>query len=402
MPQNEVKSGSDKRFERPSNAPPTGSPPPSAAQPAGQPSAAQTARRQTEQSANAVIQFVSDLVGVKPYKAGRFRELFGSVFKSHKNERIEDYFVVGGSRTTPSLSTVKTHWPKAWVSFYLLAGVGMLYMGLWAMFTYFENPLTIPGMILIGSFGVPMAVLMFFFEINVPRNVSIYRVIWMFLMGGMLSLMAALIGFEFTDAMRLNWMGAAVAGLVEEPAKVLPLLLLVNRKRYPYTLNGLLFGAAVGAGFAAFETAGYVFQAGVSGMIESAIQNPNNAMIGFQQSTQDLMIRRGMLTPIAHVVWGAMAGGMLWKVRGQRRFTFSMFADSRFLRVLGVAAICHMIFNSVGLQAGVVVFVPIGIVCWLVVFAIFSDGLRQVSKLKQKKLQESQPAENPPTEGAAS
>jgi RsiW-degrading membrane proteinase PrsW (M82 family) len=44
---------------------------------------------------------------------------------------------------------------------------------------------------------------------------------------------------------------------VEETAKFAMVLLVMRSVRYKYELNGILFGAVVGAGFAAFETTFY-------------------------------------------------------------------------------------------------------------------------------------------------
>ena len=60
-----------------------------------------------------------------------------------------------------------------------------------------------------------------------------------------------------------NLIGAFGIGFAEELGKAIVAALFINRinaddKKY-YILNGLLIGAAVGAGFDVFETAGYVF-----------------------------------------------------------------------------------------------------------------------------------------------
>src|SRR5208283_4009246 len=59
------------------------------------------------------------------------------------------------------------------------------------------------------------------------------------------------------DIATLGWLGHAGAGIEEEIAKLLAVVIVVNNRRYKYILNGLVFGAAVGCGFAALETAGY-------------------------------------------------------------------------------------------------------------------------------------------------
>ena len=54
---------------------------------------------------------------------------------------------------------------------------------------------------------------------------------------------------------------ALLTGATEETGKALALLIVLGSPRYRWQLNGLLFGAAVGAGFAGFESAGYALGA---------------------------------------------------------------------------------------------------------------------------------------------
>ena len=59
----------------------------------------------------------------------------------------------------------------------------------------------------------------------------------------------ALILFQNTETLS-NAFGASAAGIIEEPAKLELLLILMRgerTKKYPYILNGLLLGAAVAA-----------------------------------------------------------------------------------------------------------------------------------------------------------
>jgi hypothetical protein len=41
-----------------------------------------------------------------------------------------------------------------------------------------------------------------------------------------------------------------------------------------------------------------------------------------------------------------MSAAALWRVKGDRPFTFDMLQDSRFLRVFGIAVVLHMLWNS--------------------------------------------------------
>jgi RsiW-degrading membrane proteinase PrsW (M82 family) len=50
-----------------------------------------------------------------------------------------------------------------------------------------------------------------------------------------------------------------IAGCIEEPAKLIAAVLLAGRVRdFKWTLNGVLVGAAIGAGFGTLENVGYL------------------------------------------------------------------------------------------------------------------------------------------------
>ena len=91
------------------------------------------------------------------------------------------------------------------------------------------------------------------------------------------------------------------AGLVEETVKGI-ILLIVGWRIVPKDgYQGALLGATVGAGFAAFESAGYAFNATISqaGTID----------LGSLVQTEAL---RGVLTPVGHVLWTAILGAAIF------------------------------------------------------------------------------------------
>ena len=82
--------------------------------------------------------------------------------------------------------------------------------------THSGNRNLIPGLILAGSFAVPMSILVLFFECNVRRNVSLYQVMRLLLLGGVLALLLSLVMYRIGAAFPIQWLGASIAGLVEE------------------------------------------------------------------------------------------------------------------------------------------------------------------------------------------
>lgn len=288
--------------------------------------------------------------------------MFGEVLKHRTEEEVEEYFNVGTRGTTPPLTAVDASWPRPWAFFKAFLISLVVYLGFLVALDEFRNPLLIPGLIMVGSFAIPFSILVFFFEMNVPRNVSLYQVMRLLLFGGILSLILSLFFFRWTGLS--NWLGAMAAGLIEETGKALALLLVVHKLRYRWILNGMLFGATIGTGFAIFESAGYAFLFG--------LDQGQAAML-------HVIMVRGVLTVLGgHGIWTAMVGAALWRVRGGEPFRREMVADPRFLRVFALAIALHMVWNSPLVLPLYLKHVALGFVAWTAVLALVQAGLKQV------------------------
>jgi RsiW-degrading membrane proteinase PrsW (M82 family) len=315
---------------------------------------------------------ISSAAGIEKVQGFSFRDTFSEVFKKRTDEELEEYFNVGTRAATPSLLQINTSWPKPWVFFKLFSLSVAVYLGFVFALNTFENPILVPGLISIGSFLIPFSILVLFFEVNVARNVPLYQVIRLLLLGGILSLILSLFLFRATNLD--SWLGAASAGLIEETGKASALLLIVNKLKYRWTLNGMLFGAAVGTGFASFESAGYAYIYGLQ---------------GGQEVMLEVIMRRGLLSILGgHVLWTALVGAALWKVRGEQPFRFDMVQDPRFLRVLALSMILHMIWNLPVDLPFYIKYLALGFVAWTVILGFIQDGLGQIRR-EQVKVQES-------------
>ena len=144
---------------------------------------------------------------------------------------------------------------------------------------------------------MPFATAILFFELNAPRNVTFPRVLTLLCAGGVLSIFVSLIGFQISSLHR--FLGAPAAGIVEEAGKLIAVVLMVRKGDKLYILNGCLFGAAVGAGFAAFESAGYAFNTFLSALPDKSREGILFAAGGMVQS----ILLRGILAPFGHVAW---------------------------------------------------------------------------------------------------
>lgn len=306
---------------------------------------------------------VSAAAGLERIQGFSASDLFSDVLKRRTDEEIEDYFVAGTRHTTPDVATVVTDWPKPWA----FARIFLLSVVAYALLVYgfreFGNPYFLPGIMVVGSLAFPLTILIFFYEMNVARNVSLLFLLKLVVFGGVLSLLAALFSFRVSNLS--SWLGSMSAGIVEETAKLAVLLLLARRLRYRWTLNGLLIGAAVGTGFSVFETMGYVF-------VQGFVQRGLDGMFS-------IITERGWLNLLGdHSLWTGLVGAALWRVRGSQPFRLDMLTDRRFLRVYALAIVLHMVNNMPLAIPLFGKYLAIGFVAWVGILSFIQHGLREV------------------------
>lgn len=319
----------------------------------------------------------SNLIGLEELQDFRLATIFSEVFKKHSQEEMEEQLITGTSRNTPPLSSIEVGWARPWLFARLLGWSIVLAFVLYIGFDMFNNINLIPGLIFVGSFAVPVSTLIFFLEMNIPRNISIFTVMQLLFVGGVASLIVALLLFTRFDFFS-TYLGASAAGIVEETAKMLVVILLMGKTtRYRWTLNGLLIGAAVGTGFAAFESAGYALRV----MLES----------GSDAGVSTIMLR-GLLAPFAHIVWTANATAALWLVKQDRPFSWDMLQSPAFLRILVSVMILHMLWNApfTLMRLPLILdlkFLIIGILGWIICFRLVQAGLKQLNQEVQREVQ---------------
>jgi RsiW-degrading membrane proteinase PrsW (M82 family) len=297
------------------------------------------------------------------------KEMFSEAFKKRTPQEIDDYFSVGTSCTTPAIADVETGWPKPWLFVRVFALVLLVYIGFSLAMDKFMNLKLLPGLIIMGCFATPLATLILFYEWNTPRNVPFHRVLSLVLMGGVASIGISLLGFEFAD---LSWLGASSAGIIEEVGKMAAVILLFNGTRYPFILNGLLAGAAVGAGFSAFESAGYAFKK----LWDTKVL----------ELMTDSIHARAFHAPFGHLMYTSIAAGALWRAKGLGPLQFKHVLDPTFLRAFALSIACHMFWNSpipniLRIKDIILVF------GYVVVLGLVQQGLKQVKNEQVKALE---------------
>ena len=321
-------------------------------------------------TSNVIAENLDKLTGAKSENYVTFKDLFRNTFQKHSDEELDDIFVCGTKNTTPDIKNIKPKDASAWVYFKILIFFVIAYIPTRMGYITYGQANFLPAMIMLGAFAIPVTVLMFFYEINLFRNIPFYKVVKYFVLGGALSLIFTILlstlGFNMDIS---TYSGALMVGLVEEVAKaVVVALFLFKSKNSNYILDGLLIGAAVGAGFAAFETAGYILRFGLS--------NGNAAML-------NIIKLRGFLAPGGHVAWAAIEGAALMYVKGFDKLDKRHLSDKRFLLICLIPILLHGIWDMPISSPYYIIQIALTVAAWVVIIYFINLGLKQIDDAKR-------------------
>lgn len=324
---------------------------------------------------NIITENLDKITGVKSESYVTFKDLFKGAFKKHKTEELDDIFVCGTKVTTPDVKDINPQNAGAWVYLRIFIFFLIAYIPVRIGYITYGNANFLPALIMLGAFAMPVTVLIFFFEINIFKNIPFYRVVEYFILGGSLSLITAILFFELDLNTEIStYTGALMVGLIEEAAKAtIVALFLFRDKKCKYILNGLLIGAAVGAGFAAFETAGYILRYGMNYGVAT--------MLGTIKV-------RGFLAPGGHVAWAAIEGAALMLVKGFDKLEKKHLNDKRFLLICLIPIVLHGIWDMPINLPFYGVPIIMTILAWIVIIYFINLGLKQVDEAKKLELTE--------------
>jgi RsiW-degrading membrane proteinase PrsW (M82 family) len=162
------------------------------------------------------------------------------------------------------------------------------------------------NVVLLGSFLVPVALVLFALSRTSEGHLTAEAVILGFLGGGTLgTVFAALTEVYFLPIAAGTFV---TVGLFEESVKALVVVAVGTRLTQRRGRDGMVLGATVGAGFAAFETAGYGLQTFAEHLDEHTVLDV--------LSTE---AARALLAPFGHIIWTALVGGAIFAAwRGAR------------------------------------------------------------------------------------
>src|SRR5699024_9205093 len=165
----------------------------------------------------------------------------------------------------------------------------------------------------------------------------------------------------------LTFSGAIIVGVIEEIGKLAIIIYFIRELNPKYILTGLLIGAAIGAGFAAFELAGCAF---------------TSELFGDYGMTNVIFLRawtgRG-----THTVWSAIAGAALVYVKEDNKLMSNHVFSSKFIRLFAVSMILHAVWDMplYALQNFYLQYIILIVIGWIFIFVLINAGLKQIVRL---------------------
>ncbi len=280
-------------------------------------------------------------------------DIFSEVTAKHTPEETAQVLIAGTPLTTPRETDILAGWQRPFLFARFFLGYGAMLVLAYLMWSLLGHPAG-QYLLLVGiPFLMPVTLLLLVWEMNVPRNISLTDVISTVALGGVMSLIATTILFQYIDTPTAAW-----AGVVEEPAKLIVVYMILRKKNYKHALNGILVGAAVGTGFAVMESLYYVMNYMGMGVMD-VIMNPDGYAVEYVEDIWQIGLNTGLYVALSravtsisgHGIFAALYGGALAKVKGDEELSFTHLLKLEFLGYFLTSILLHALHNS-GLSLG--------------------------------------------------
>jgi protease PrsW len=162
-----------------------------------------------------------------------------------------------------------------------------------------EDTILVPTVLLVGSFLVPTAMVVFALTRSHRTLLAPHVLAVGFLAGGTLGVVLSALTETYVVPTAAGTFVAV--GLIEELTKGAVLVGVAAMVPRKVARDGIILGATIGAGFAAFESSGYALTA----LIDHADDHPIARIVATELS-------RAVLAPFGHITWTALLGGALF------------------------------------------------------------------------------------------
>lgn len=322
-------------------------------------------------SVRKVTETINSLTGEEGSIEIHFKDLFTEIFKRHTRKEMEDLFICGTEKTTPSERSMVVEWPKPWLHTRVFICLLAMTVLLAVMNRLLNNIFATPSLLFMSGLLIPFSLMIFFWECNVPRNISFFQCIVMFFLGGVI---VWIVNMSMERGIHAD--GAVVFNILLSLVQMIPLMLiiiLVVRMTGPkYILNGLCLGSTIAAGYGMLVLVGrmYTYEVDFS-----------TGFLFFDQKTlTDYILYVVHAVCVVHM--GAMIGGGAVSAMDGKPFTWDSLKNIKFYVFAGVALLLSMIYavGTYGFNNRFVRYIVLAVSLVIVLIQI-SAGLKQCVRI---------------------
>ena len=237
-------------------------------------------------------------------------------------------------------------WAPPWWAVFLIGLV--LWVAATAATFLTGDIITLPTVILLGSFLVPVTAVIWYLDHDPSPVLSPRRILVAFIIAGSVGVLgASLLEYWLLGTGPAQMLGV---GLIEEFVKAALIVVVALGIHTFHTRDGIVLGAAVGFGFGALESSGYA--------LASLFVVQNHHLVLSLGSVVFTELIRGVLAPFGHGLWTGIMGGVIFAAarNGRMRLTLSIVGAYLLVSVL------HGAFDSIASITGYVIISIIGLV----------------------------------------
>ena len=231
---------------------------------------------------------------------------------------------------------------------------GLVVMGAWgALAVWLDDPGVTIRLLVFGSLFVPVLFVFFMASEGLTEEPPAIVLVEIFVG---VALVGNLLAFLLNSFLPF---GLAGAGPIEETVKFLGVVWLLRRRKYVSIMDGILFGAAAGMGFAASENLSYFFStystyglaAAANAMQAGTVQSFAQLQYYFNHAglagLLNVLFLRSFLGPWMHGSWTAIIAGVAWREASGGKIRID-------LKLIGTALIVMAMHSLWDLSTGVV------------------------------------------------
>lgn len=259
--------------------------------------------------------------------------LFKNLFKKRTREECETTLTQGmfRNRMNHNVIGIEAPWLYLRMFFFMLICTGIAFA-----LALVGSPIPF---VMVGGLCSALPLMMFLFESNFARNLSIIDVLKMFAIGGLGSIVLTLF-LQISSADDIV-NTVVIAPIFEEICKAIMVVIFVAKIKPTNMLTGLLIGFSVGSGFSFFENVLYGFNNYIYALLISG-----DEVIAASESIGTIVIRTASDFLKGHHYWTGIFGAIYVLFKKKANFDIKELLQWRVILALLFSISLHAMWNG--------------------------------------------------------